>query len=533
MTVSSSTSRISYAGNGSETIFAFPYYFLAASDLVVVRRDEATGAETTLTLESDYAVTGAGEAAGGTVTTAAPPAAGETLTIRRVVGLAQETDFVANDPLDAEVLERTIDRAAMADQQLQEQADRAIKLPVGDSTALSTTLPPAALRASRSLGFNAAGEPIAVDPPLVSSTDLVVVANTAPPHETGRLWVDTGTAGQLIIRQSDGADWVELWRVDAGAHRFLHHSDVVVASADGGAAAGPAVILDRASASPSAGDQLGAADFQGRSDAGTARRYARLLAEIADAADMSEGGRLLFQTAAGGALATRLALGDRLLLAAALETAKGASVASAATTDIWNAGDGTLLHVTGTTTITSFGTAPQAGALRIVLFDAAVTLTHGANLVLNAGGANITTAAGDMAIVVADTVTKHHCYLLKASGSPFARSFTSEEQTITSGGSLTIAHSFGAVPKLIVCKLVCKTADIGFAVDDEVFVNPGMADGTGGSTNGVGVTVVADSTSLNIRFGNQSSAFNLIRKDTGALTSITNSSWRFLVSAYA
>ena len=85
--------------------------------------------------------------------------------------------------------------------------------------------------------------------------------------------------------------------------------------------------------------------------------------------------------------------------------AEGADIASAATTDIW-AATGNTVHVTGTTTITSFGTASQAGDWRRVIFDGALTLTHAANLNLP-GAANITTAAGDSCLVYADTASQH------------------------------------------------------------------------------------------------------------------------------
>jgi len=56
--------------------------------------------------------------------------------------------------------------------------------------------------------------------------------------------------------------------------------------------------------------------------------------------------------------------------------------------------------ITGTTTITSFGTTnPGDSVLFVVRFAAALTLTNGLNLILPTG-ANITTAAGDVAIVV-------------------------------------------------------------------------------------------------------------------------------------
>ena len=82
--------------------------------------------------------------------------------------------------------------------------------------------------------------------------------------------------------------------------------------------------------------------------------------------------------------------------------AKGADVASDTTTTIWVT-DGNYLHITGTTTITSFGTAGQAGDERTVVFDGILTLTHNATSLILPTGANITTAAGDTAIVRAET----------------------------------------------------------------------------------------------------------------------------------
>ena len=111
----------------------------------------------------------------------------------------------------------------------------------------------------------------------------------------------------------------------------------------------------------------------------------------------------------------RMTAGRFTAVAASITTAEGTAVASAATTDIW--GDtGNTKHITGTTTITSLGTAPQAGAHMWVIFDGALTLTHGANLSLP-GSANITTAADDMAYVYADTTTQFDVVYFKKDGS--------------------------------------------------------------------------------------------------------------------
>lgn len=133
MTVSSQTSRVSYAGNGSTTAFAVSFYFLADSHLKVILR-AADGSETVKTLTTDYTVSGAGNPSGGTVTMLAAPASGTTLVIVRNVPLTQETDYQANDDFPAESHERALDKLTMEVQQLQEQVDRSAKLPVTNPT---------------------------------------------------------------------------------------------------------------------------------------------------------------------------------------------------------------------------------------------------------------------------------------------------------------------------------------------------------------------------------------------------------------
>ena len=88
-----------------------------------------------------------------------------------------------------------------------------------------------------------------------------------------------------------------------------------------------------------------------------------------------------------------------------LNLAKAINIASAAVTDL-NSANGNLVHVTGTTTITSFGVPSQAGIHRTVIFDGALTLTHNASTLALPGNANIAVAAGDSATVVSDSLTK-------------------------------------------------------------------------------------------------------------------------------
>src|SRR5262249_9724142 len=95
---------------------------------------------------------------------------------------------------------------------------------------------------------------------------------------------------------------------------------------------------------------------------------------------------------------------------------------------------------------------------------------------------------------------------------PFAKSFVSAGQTITSGGALTIAHGLGGVPKSITATLICTTADQGYSVGDNLAYALGLV--TAGGFN-QGVAVVGDATNLVCRFGNNSNSIASLHKTTG------------------
>jgi len=154
MTISTTDSRISYNGNGVTTVFSFPYRFLANGDLVVVEVS-STGVETVKTLTTHYTLTGAGDDAGGSVTMLVAPASGVRLVIYRSTAITQETDYISGDPFPAETHERALDRLTMIAQEISPAAARAIKVPVGDPTSLSTILPAAVDRLDRFIAFDA------------------------------------------------------------------------------------------------------------------------------------------------------------------------------------------------------------------------------------------------------------------------------------------------------------------------------------------------------------------------------------------
>lgn len=76
-----------------------------------------------------------------------------------------------------------------------------------------------------------------------------------------------------------------------------------------------------------------------------------------------------------------------------------ASIASATTTDLGTVAGNTVL-ITGTTTIEAFGSSANAAKpLFYVRFNDALQLTHNASSLIIPGGANLTTAAGDCALL--------------------------------------------------------------------------------------------------------------------------------------
>lgn len=109
----------------------------------------------------------------------------------------------------------------------------------------------------------------------------------------------------------------------------------------------------------------------------------------------------MYRCFSSGVWSTKQVFSDEINLA------KGADIASAATTDIGVA-TGNFVHITGNTTITGFGTI-QAGTVRILRFAGALILTHNATSLILPTAANITTATDDVAVMVSEGTGNWRC----------------------------------------------------------------------------------------------------------------------------
>ena len=124
---------------------------------------------------------------------------------------------------------------------------------------------------------------------------------------------------------------------------------------------------------------------------------------------------------------------------------KATAIASAATCNIW-AADGDYVHITGNTgPITSFGTAPYAGARKTLIFDSTPSITHNATSLVLPGGANYACAANDRMEVRADTTANAVVMsITKADGTPVVQgNITTGTMSTTTGGT---AIAFTGLP---------------------------------------------------------------------------------------
>lgn len=212
MTLSTSTSKVVYTGNGTTGPFAFSFPIFTSSDLVVQKYTIATGAIETLVLTTDYSVSGAfspTNPAPGSVTLTASLSSSYKLIITKSLSYTQETDLQENDPLPANTIEFAIDRSVMLTQQLKEVIDRSVVADASNTSGYTLPIP----TALNYLRWNAGGTGIENGNPTVTSTDYSgtissgVAASKPASPSANDIYVETDT--QKIYVCWSGGTWSE------------------------------------------------------------------------------------------------------------------------------------------------------------------------------------------------------------------------------------------------------------------------------------------------------------------------------------
>lgn len=88
--------------------------------------------------------------------------------------------------------------------------------------------------------------------------------------------------------------------------------------------------------------------------------------------------------------------------------AKGTNLASAGTVSIGTSTTGDYIHITGTSTITAFDTI-DAGIIRVLCFDGALTITHNATTLIMPDAINYKTQAGDVLAFISEGSGNWRC----------------------------------------------------------------------------------------------------------------------------
>jgi hypothetical protein len=184
MTISTELTKITYQANGSTTQFSFSFPGGPTPNIHVFITDSlgvVTEVLTNLTVNINQPIAPNPTTVGGTViypVSGAPLAAGNQLTIIRDVPDIQPTALSNQSIIYPEVVEKALDYIVMEVQELKEQLDRALVLPITDTGQL--TLPGCPERANKFLAFDENCNPIAtglVNP--ITTTNAIRV----PPSE--------------------------------------------------------------------------------------------------------------------------------------------------------------------------------------------------------------------------------------------------------------------------------------------------------------------------------------------------------------
>ena len=288
MTVSSTTVKKSYNGNGSTAGFTYDFLINSTAELKVIIRSSA-GTETIKSLSSHYNISDS--AGSGTVTFTAGniPANGETVILIRDTNLTQGTDYVENDPFPSASHESALDKLTLQVQEVQEELNRAIKLSRTNTMTSTEFTVGSSDRASKILAFDSSGE-ISVTQELGTvkgnwgaSTAYAIrdiVKDTSTNNIFIALTAHTSSGSQPITTNTDSAKWSLL--VDAASATT---SQTAAASSATAAASSATAAASSASTASGHKDTATTKASEAASSATAAASSATAAAASADAFD--------------------------------------------------------------------------------------------------------------------------------------------------------------------------------------------------------------------------------------------------------
>lgn len=499
MTISTTTSRVTYAGDGMTVSFAVPFIFFGTDEIDVIERSIDSGSEAPKALTTHYNVAG-GAGATGTVTALIAPDAGKSWTIARRTKRTQMVDYTPNDPFPAETHERALDRLTALIQEVDDKVGRSASLsPTSAVTGLTLPDP----EADKLLGWRtdlsglenkslAAGTTVYAG--IAGARSGLATAESVTPRGLAALWrkgadiasaatlmkpVDTNLGGYHVVTGNVGI--AALWAGEqAGTEIELRFSAAAILTHN----ATSFVLPGNVNITTAAGDVArfrcegsdnwrcvsGPPSWFGAGSAGLSVPVSVKTTSYAMLAS-DKGGEVLFTTA-----------GATLSLLAAVTAGNGATLI------VRNAA------ASGDVTIDPNGAETLDGL-------ATRALRPGDRVIIRCDGAAWATIAGEY-------------------------SYTTSELALTAVAVSTDAHGLGGVPDRVKAIMRCKTADLGYAVGDEIEVAYSFYNGYEHNN----AQVLTNATNLKSIQG--ASRWMIAHATTGIITVVTAASWKLVIKVW-
>ena len=394
MTISSTTTKNSYSGNGSNTTFAYGFYIPASTDIQVIVRS-STGTETVKsegTGSANYSITGVGNSSGGNVVFVTAPLSTDTVVLRRNTAKTQATDYVANDPFPAETHEDALDKLTIISQDLQEQVDRSLKLSRTNTMTSTEFTVGATDRANKILAFDSSGE-IQVTQEL-GTFQGNWAASTA--YEVRDLVIDTSTnnifiattahtssGSQPLTTNTDSAKWSLI--VDAASATTSATNAATSATA---AASSATAAASSASAASTSESNAGTSETNAATSASTASTQATNAATSATSAASSATTATTKASEASTSATNAASSATSAASSATTATTKASEASTSATNAASSASTASGHATTATTKASEASTSATNAATSATAADTAKTAAQAAQTAAEAAADN-------------------------------------------------------------------------------------------------------------------------------------------------
>lgn len=545
MTVSSTTDRATFIGNGITTSFPLPFRFFADADIQASLVDNETFEQQDLVLGVDFTLIGAGHPemegnAASVINLIIPaPTADFSLFVQRVMAMEQPTDIVNQGRFHAEIHENVFDRLTMLAQQAALGPSRTIQVQPFDP--IPGRLPNFGARANKVFGFDENGDPVVSSLSLQDMEQQPQIAQQYAAQAAGSASASASSAGA-----SESAA--------EAAEQSKNEAEDIAESLTGAAVPLLAIMPFPSRLSIEAGYVAQDGQLLSRATYPDAWAQVELIGHyVTDAEWLADPLKRGFFSSGDGSTTFRLpdangkqagSLGAVVFRGdGALSAGQAGLIQRDAMQGHWHQAvsggpGGGVSYVPGSERESNpvdiqsdpvrdpisdgVNGAPRTSSETRALNLTVVWTTKLFGALVNVGSADAAQLASDYANLAGRTSA------LESIGKPFTKEYVSAGQVPVVGGLITLSHELGVIPALVHCELHCIAAVNGYSVGS-VIDAPQVGLGTSGND---GASVRRTSSQIIIKLGS-SGGLPILDANTGAQVRISASQWNLVVRAWA